>query len=144
LNSTRGVLEAWRGFYQTAAIRFGRITVNVDTATATFIKPGINFIEAISRISGIQPENLEHAFVGSRERVLESAKKFGSVGFKVKHIKAGTKGDMSRRGFKLTRLGADEDTFELRKWSTDDATGEKSFTLEKISIAEVIFNKPFK
>ena len=137
LNSTHGALEAWRGFYQSAAIRFGRITVNVDTATATFIKPGINFIDAICRISGITPDNLEHAFAGSRERVLESAKKFGSVGFKVKHIKEGTKGEMSRRGFRLTRLGADEDTFELRKWSVDEATGEKSFTLHKISIAEV-------
>ncbi|CAZ85753.1 unnamed protein product [Tuber melanosporum] len=134
LSSTQGVIEAWRGFYQTASARFGQITVNVDTATATFIKPGINFIDAISRFSGVQPEDLERGFDGNRERIMEAAKKFSGVGFKVKHIK-GPKGEISRRGFRLTRLSAEEDTFQIRNWNTDDE-GNKTFTLEEISIAE--------
>ena len=136
LNSTQGVIEAWRGFYQTASARFGQITVNVDTATATFIKPGMNFIDAISRFSGVRQEDLERGFDGNRERILEAARKFSGVGFKVKHLKKGSKGEVSRRGFRLTRLSAEEDTFQIRIWSTDDE-GNKTFTLEEISIAEV-------
>lgn len=136
LNSTQGVIEAWRGFYQTASARFGQITVNVDTATATFIKPGINFIDAISKFSGVRQEDLERGFDGNRERILEAAKKFSGVGFRVKHLKKGSKGEVSRRGFRLTRLSAEEDTFQIRIWSTDDE-GNKTFTLEDISIAEV-------
>lgn len=135
LQSTNGVLEAWRGFYQTAVIRFGKLTVNVDTSTNAFIRPGISILDAIAGIAGIQPDRLD-GFYSQRPHDLSSVmRKFVGVGFKCKHIK-GPKYDLVRRVMRFTTRGAADESFERRTFSKDPAGGDDIMTLASTTVAE--------
>lgn len=137
LRSTGGVLEAWRGFYQTVVVRFGKLTVNVDTTTNAFIQPGINFLAAIAGFAGMSPDRVEDAFLHDRDTLTPIMRKLVGVGFKTKHMKEGPKRDMVKRVMRMTARGAGEEQFERRKFTKNPATGEDDMTLETITVAEV-------
>ncbi|KAL7268541.1 hypothetical protein RUND412_008830 [Rhizina undulata] len=136
LKSTNNVLEAWRGFYQTAIIRFGKLTVNVDTATTAFIKPGMGLVYAIAGLMNVPPERLEAAYLQHRDQFMAAARKFSGCGFVTKHIKEGPKKDMVRRVFKFSEPGAGKSTFEFRKFEKDPDTGEDKASTYTVTIAE--------
>ncbi|RPB09618.1 Piwi-domain-containing protein [Morchella conica CCBAS932] len=136
LTSSNRVLEAWRGFYQNIAVRFGKLTVNVDTITAAFIKPGIIFLDAIcglANINVLQPGDVYHA---DPQRLREIMRKFIGVGFQVKHIQEGPKKDLVRRVMRLTQHGASRETFSKRRFDKDPVTGEETVTMETISVED--------
>lgn len=135
LRSTGDVLEAWRGFYQTAIIRFGKLTVNVDTSTNAFIRPGINFLDAVAGLAGISVDHLEGAYIQRPHDLRSIMRKFVGVGFKCKHIKDGPKGDVARRVMRFTVKGATEETFERRKFTKDPEGGDDIVSMESTTVA---------
>lgn len=135
LQSTGNVLEAWRGFYQTAVIRFGKLTINVDTSTNAFIRPGISILEAIAGLAGMSSDRLEAAFVQRHHDLAPVMRKFVGVGFQCKHIK-GPKADLVRRIMRFTAQGANEETFERRIFTKDTAGGDDIMTLQPTTVAE--------
>lgn len=136
LQSTGGVLEAWRGFYQTAIIRFGKLTINVDTSTNAFIRPGISILDAIAGLAGISVDRLEGAFAQRPHDLGFVFRKFVGVGFKCKHIKQGAKVDLVRRIMRFTTRGARDESFEQRTFAKDPGGGDDIMTLQSTTVAE--------
>ncbi|KAH0555907.1 hypothetical protein GP486_006150, partial [Trichoglossum hirsutum] len=85
LHSTNGVLEAWRGMYQTVQIRFGRITVNVDTATTAFWTPDKNLIDLCQALAGV-PSGLEGWFEQNASRFFHECSRLVGIFFQVRHL----------------------------------------------------------
>lgn len=54
LQSTGGVLEALRGFFATVMVRFGQLTVNIDSSTTPFWVPKKCLLEIASAFAGVQ------------------------------------------------------------------------------------------
>lgn len=136
LTSANRVLEAWRGFYQNIAVRFGKLTVNVDTITATFIKPGIIFLDAICGLANINILHAEDVYHAEPQRLREIVRKFIGVGFRIRHIKEGPKKDLVRRVMRLTEHGASREMFSKRRFDIDPVTGEETMTMESISVED--------
>lgn len=109
--------------------------MNVDTATTTFIKPGINFLDAIAGFVGVSAERLESTYMRNPSDLGAIMRKFVGVGFKCKHIKNGPKSDMVRRVMKFTARGAAEETFERRKFTKDPGGGDDIMILEEVTVA---------
>lgn len=136
LQSTGGVLEAWRGFYQTAIIRFGKLTVNVDTSTNAFIRPGISILDAIAGLAGVPPDGLEATFAQRSHDLASVMRKLVGVGFKCKHLKDGSKADVVRRIMRFTTHGAADESFERRTYIKDPAGGDDIMKMELTTVAD--------
>lgn len=60
LQCTNGLLQAWRGLFQSVQIRFNTITMNVDTATTTFWRGDACIIDFFAAAAGQSvPQYLE-------------------------------------------------------------------------------------
>lgn len=87
LRSTGGVLEALRGVYQTVQLRFGRLTVNVDTATTAFWTPDKNLIELLHATAGIPlGQNIQGYFLENPSRFFEACGRLVGIYFTVRHL----------------------------------------------------------
>lgn len=141
LQSTGGVLEAWRGFYQTAVIRFGKLTINVDTSTNAFIRPGISILEAVAGLAGIAVDHFEGLFIKNPNNYGPILRKFVGVGFKCGHMKQGAKNDLVRRIMRFTTHGAKNETFEQRTFAKDPSGGDDIMTMQSTTVAEYYFRQ---
>ena len=124
LASTGQVLEAIRGIFQTCQIRFGRLTLNVDTATTAFWTPDKNLVEMVHAICGVPPhKDIEEEFLKSPSRFFASCSRLVGIYFNVKHLKAAR----NARKVKLngwSRQDALATVFE----NTDKTTGHTRMT----------------
>jgi len=69
-------------------IRFGRLTMNVNTATTAFYTPGLSLVECACDLSGIRsPQTLEEEYVGDRHRLEQACSKLLGMLFSVKRVK---------------------------------------------------------
>ncbi|KAI9774689.1 MAG: hypothetical protein M1840_002938 [Geoglossum simile] len=86
LQSTNGVLEALRGMFQTVQIRFGRLTLNVDTATTAFWAPGKGLVGLCEALTGV-PSNLNGYFLADPSQFLHECDRLVGIYFQVRHLK---------------------------------------------------------
>ncbi|KAI9783515.1 MAG: hypothetical protein M1839_003685 [Geoglossum umbratile] len=98
LQSTNGVLEALRGMFQTVQIRFGKLTVNVDTATTAFWAPDKDLVELCGALTGM-PSGLSMAFLADRPRFFHECDRLVGIYFQVRHLKP----ERNARKIKFTR-----------------------------------------
>jgi hypothetical protein len=98
LHSTNGVLEAWRGMFQTVQIRFGRVTVNVDTATTAFWTPDKNLIDLCQALAGV-PSGLDEWFEQNPSRFFHECSRLVGIFFQVHHLKS----DRNARKVRFTK-----------------------------------------
>jgi eukaryotic translation initiation factor 2C len=84
------LIQAWSGVYQSASVRFGRLTVNVDIATAIYIQPDAPFTDYVASLCGpqIRPYELQDWFQREIPGAIRSVlNKLKGVGFRTKHLK---------------------------------------------------------
>ena len=87
LRSTAGVLEAIRGIFQTVQIRFGRLTINVDTATTAFWAPEKNLIELVHALGGIPPQkDIQSWFLEDPPRFFTNCDRLVGIFINVRHL----------------------------------------------------------
>jgi Argonaute linker 1 domain len=86
LQSTNGVLEALRGMFQTVQIRFGRLTLNVDTSTTAFWAPGKDLVGLCEALTGV-PSDLNGYFLGDPARFFHECDRLVGIFFQVRHLK---------------------------------------------------------
>ncbi|KAI9821210.1 MAG: hypothetical protein M1827_003944 [Pycnora praestabilis] len=87
LRSTGGVLEALRGVFQTIQLRFGKVTLNVDTATTAFWTPDKNLIQLVHALAGIPPrENIERWFLEIPDRFFHMCQRLIGIFINVQHL----------------------------------------------------------
>ncbi|KAI9783161.1 MAG: hypothetical protein M1816_001483 [Peltula sp. TS41687] len=87
LRSTADVLEAVRGIYQTVQLRFGKLTINVDTATTAFWAPGKNLIELVHALMQVPPHaNIQDVFVRDPQRFFSQCERLVGIFFNVRHL----------------------------------------------------------
>ena len=87
LRSTADVLEAVRGIYQSVQIRFGKLTINVDTATTAFWTPGKNLIELVHALMQVPSHgNIQDAFVRDPQRFFSHCERLVGIFFNVRHL----------------------------------------------------------
>lgn len=87
LRSTANVLEAVRGIYQTVQIRFGKLTVNVDTATTAFWAPQKNFIELACALTGVRTsDELQSRYLQNPQHFFELCNRIVGIFFNVRHL----------------------------------------------------------
>jgi hypothetical protein len=87
LKSTGGILEALRGVFQTVQLRFGRLTMDVDTTTTAFYTPNKSFIELLHATAGISPNaNIQAYFLDNPGRFFEACGRLVGMFFNVRHI----------------------------------------------------------
>jgi eukaryotic translation initiation factor 2C len=87
LQSTGGLVEARRGFFQSAQIRFSRMTLNIDTATTPFWVSDKPLIECICGLmGGLRPDALEREFKKDPAHFFAVCSKLLGMRFVVKHI----------------------------------------------------------
>ncbi|KAI9836342.1 MAG: hypothetical protein M1838_005079 [Thelocarpon superellum] len=124
LPSTHNVLEAIRGVYQSVQIRFGLLTINVDTATSAFWVPDLNIIDMIRALGGVAPQwNLEAWFLENPNNFFSACSRLVGLYFNVRHLKAGANQRKVRLS-KWSRKNARETQFEMM----DRATGQAVVT----------------
>ena len=124
LKSTGGVLEAIRGVYQTMQIRFGRLTMNVDTATTAFYTPDKSFIELLHATSGVPPSaNIQAYFLDNPGRFFNACGRLLGIYFNVRHL-SDVRNARKIKFQKWSRADAIETVFERE----DRATGNKTTT----------------
>lgn len=87
LRSAGKVLEAVRGIFQSVQIRFGRLTLNVDTATTAFWTPNKNFIELVQGLTGTSVhQNIQTAFLNGPESFMSPLQRLVGIFFNVRHL----------------------------------------------------------
>ena len=119
LRSTAGVLEARRGVFQTMQIRFGVLTMNVDTATTPFWVPNTCLVTFAAALMGVQLPRLLEAYRSSPAKFRLQGAKMNGIYFTVKHL--GDKGSASKLKMQsFSNANANDTTFEEK--SEDGAT----------------------
>lgn len=87
LRSTADVLEAIRGIYQTVQIRFGKLTVNVDTATTAFWTPNKSLIESVHVLMGLPlGRDVEQHFLRDPPKFFAQCERLVGIYFNVRHL----------------------------------------------------------
>ncbi|KAI9747808.1 MAG: hypothetical protein M4579_007383, partial [Chaenotheca gracillima] len=125
LRSTGDILEAIRGVFQTVQVRFGRITLNVDTATTAFWTPDKNLIEMAHALAGVpMQQNIEQWFLQEPDRFFHACGRLLGVFFGVRHLKPGQNARKTRL-VKWSRLDSHKTVFE-QKNKNSGATREIS------------------
>lgn len=110
--STGGILEARRGVYQSFQMRFGRLTMNIDTSTTAFWVGGKNLVDSAAAFHDCRPDQLQSSF--NKENV---SKLIGSF-FNVRHLKE--RGNARKIRIKdISQKNAEEDGFDE---TMDDGT----------------------
>ncbi|KAI9812851.1 MAG: hypothetical protein M1832_006472 [Thelocarpon impressellum] len=110
LRSTGDVLEAIRGVFQTVQIRFGLLTLNVDTATTAFWTPEKNLIEMLHATSGLpMHQDLEAWCIQYPQRFSSASSRLVGMFFNVKHLKTAR----NARKVKITRWSV-QDAYQIR------------------------------
>lgn len=125
LRSTKNVLEARRGVYQSMQLRFGRITLNVDTATTPFWVPGVCLIDTTCALMGVQAGRLEGDFLANPEKFFVTCGRLRGSFFNIRHLTPAKKD----RKIKLTgfsQRNAIETTFDEKIGDDDSATQSTS------------------
>ena len=124
LRSTGGVLEALRGVYQTVQLRFGRLTINVDTATTAFWTPDKCLIELLHAVSGVPlSSSIETSFLDDPGRFFDACTRLVGMYFQVKHLNS----VHNNRRVKLQKWSL-KDAFGTQFEKEDRATGTKTMT----------------
>ena len=117
LRSTAGVLEAVRGIFQTVQLRFGRLTINVDTATTAFWTPGKNLIELVHALMGVPThQDIQALFLDNPHRFFTQCDRLLGMFFNVRHLS-------ERRNARKVKFS---------KWSKGDALNSE-FNLDRES-----------
>lgn len=119
LRSTAGVLEARRGVFQTMQIRFGVLTMNIDTATTPFWVPNTCLVVFAAALMGTQLPRLLDGYRANPAKFRIQGAKMNGIYFTVKHL--GDKGNavkLKMRSFSDTN--AIDTTFEEK--SEDGST----------------------
>lgn len=130
------VLEAWSGWFQAVTVRFGRLTVNVDTATVAFLRPGMNFVDFVAESLGMRRENVEHEYQRSPHQIFEMLSKLKKCRFTTHHMQRTSQWDKYHIVKKIEPKGASELTFKKKKFTTNES-GETEEASEEQSIADV-------
>lgn len=87
LRSTSNILEAIRGIFQSVQIRFGRLTLNVDTATTAFWAPQKNLVELVHALAGVETNrNLQDWFLENPQRFFDRCDRLIGLFFNVRHL----------------------------------------------------------
>jgi hypothetical protein len=87
LASTGGVLEALRGIYQTAQLRFSRLSICVDTATTAFWTPDLSLIDCVCALAGERsPQNLQRRFLSNPGQFFQACGMLLGCFFNVRHL----------------------------------------------------------
>ncbi|KAI9714677.1 MAG: hypothetical protein M1812_006342 [Candelaria pacifica] len=114
LTSTAGVLEAVRGMFQTVQLRFGRITLNVDTATTAFFVPGKALIELAHALTGVPPrDDIQQFYTQFPESFRDACLRLVGMFFVVKHLPNPARRDRKIRLTSLSLKGAMDTVFEV-------------------------------
>ncbi|OBT88213.1 hypothetical protein VE02_02429 [Pseudogymnoascus sp. 03VT05] len=121
LRSTKNVLEARRGVYQSMQIRFGRITLNVDTATTPFWVPGVCLIDTACALMGTQTGRLEGGFLANPEKFFVACGRLRGSFFNIRHLTSAKK-DKKIRLTGFSQRNAIESTFEERVGDDESTT----------------------
>lgn len=128
LRSTSGVLEARRGIFQTMQLRFGRLTLNVDTATTPFWVSGTCLIDFACALPGLKsPDRLEQEFLSNPDRFFAVCGRLRGSFFNIRHLTS------ARRDMKIKLLGfsqrdAIQTTFEERVGNDGENTRTTSIS----------------
>lgn len=113
LRSTNNVLEAMRGIYQSMQLRFGRITLNIDTATTPFWVPGVCLVDTVCALMSTQKNRLEGDFLASPEKFFVACGRLRGSFFNIRHLTSSKKDKKIRlNGF--SQQNAIETTFDER------------------------------
>lgn len=112
LRSTAGVLEARRGVFQTMQIRFGRLTMNIDTTTTPFWVPNVCLLNFTAALMGTQVNRLLDAYKNPGNFRTQCSKLCG-IYFHVKHL--GERGNSAKLKMKsFSNTNAIDTKFEER------------------------------
>ena len=124
LRSTAGVLEALRGVFQTAQIRFGRLGLCVDTTTAAFFTPDKNLIELAHALTGVPlNQDLQQLFLDNKVFFYQSLSRLEGMFMNVKHLNPG----QNARKMKLLRINS-QDSRETSFEEKDHTSGQEQRT----------------
>ncbi|ELR04129.1 hypothetical protein VC83_02051 [Pseudogymnoascus destructans] len=121
LRSTKNVLEARRGVFQSMQLRFGRITLNIDTATTPFWVPGVCLIDTACALMGTQTGRLEGDFLSNPEKFFVSCGRLRGSFFNIRHLTSSKK-DKKIRLTGFSQRNAMESTFEERAGDDESTT----------------------
>ncbi|KAI9798769.1 MAG: hypothetical protein M1833_004599 [Piccolia ochrophora] len=109
LQSTAGVLEAIRGIFQTVQIRFGKLTLNVDTATTAFWVPDKNLIELLCALVGLSRNtDIQAWYAQNKAQFTDAAGRIVGMFFHLRHLSE----HRNMRKVKLNKFTAG-DAFEM-------------------------------
>ena len=125
LRSTKNVLEARRGVYQSMQLRFGRITLNVDTATTPFWVPGVCLTDTACALMGTQPSRLEGDFLANPEKFFVACGRLRGSFFNIRHLTSSKK-DKKIKLTGFSQRNAIETTFEERVGDDESVTQSTS------------------
>ncbi len=113
LKSTSNVLEAIRGIFQTVQIRFGRLTLNVDTATTAFWTPGKNLIELVHALAGVSMQrDIQSWYLEDPNRFIDNCDRLVGIYFCLRHLSE-RQNARKRRFSKWTKGSAMDMDFEV-------------------------------
>ncbi|KAI9878840.1 MAG: hypothetical protein M1830_010363 [Pleopsidium flavum] len=124
LSSTGGMLEALRGTFQTAQIRFGRVGLCVDTISAAFWTPGKSLVDLANALAGVPPnQDLQGWFQANRTQFYHSCQRLEGMFINVKHLNS----SKNARKMKLIRI-SQSDAQNTEFDESDVSTGEVRLT----------------
>lgn len=125
LRSAKNVLEARRGVFQSVQLRFGRITLNVDTATTPFWAPGVCLIDTACALMSTQTGRLEGDFLANPEKFFVACGRLRGSFFNIRHLKSSKKDKKIRlNGF--SQRNAIETRFEEKVGDDESVTQSTS------------------
>lgn len=135
LSSTRGVLEARRGTYQTIQLRFQRLSVNIDTCTTVWWVPNQCLLRAAAAICQTTMNDIQNVVLGKYKNTFHSMmRKMLGIVFHVRHLT--DKGNSKRLKWKsLSNKNSEQTTFEERlQDGTSRMTSVKDYFKTKYNI----------
>ena len=107
--STNGTLEARRGVYQSFQLRFGRMTMNIDTSTTAFWVGGRSLIDNAASFNGCRRHEILRAFKANPTLFIQNCGKLSGSFFNVRHL--GERGNAKKiriRGLKTNNAIQEE------------------------------------
>ncbi len=115
LRSTMGILEARRGVYQTFRMIFGKLTMNIDTATTAFWTPNKCLLDAATALMNVRSANeMIEAYRRNPGAWATNCGRLRGVMFHIVHLPPNTKGGQSDMRIKMKGFGksANDTKFE--------------------------------
>ena len=142
LQSTGGILEALRGMYQSVAVSFNSLCLNVDVVASAFYTPDLCLVEVAGAYAGISTrQGLTQ--VATSDMLAQACDRMVGMFINVKHLSA-ARNVKKMRIQRIVRQGARETTFEMQNRETGQSsiTSVADYFREKYNIALQFPNLP--